>query len=119
VPPAPGCTRWACSSLDDYGTGRSSVALLRQLPVDQLKLDGGLVGAIVEDGRARAIVRHTVLMAHALHIQVVAKGVENAATLELVDELGCDHAQGFLLAAPMPGEELTGWLAARRTPVHD
>jgi diguanylate cyclase len=105
-------------ALDDYGTGRSSVVLLRQLPVDQLKLDGGLVGAVVADGRARAIVRHTVLMAHALHIQVVAKGVEDAATLEMVDQLGCDHAQGFLLAPPMPGGDLTGWLAGRPTPVH-
>jgi diguanylate cyclase len=107
-----------CVALDDYGTGRSPVALLRQLPVDQIKLDGGLVEAVVADGRARAIVRHTVLMAHALQIQVVAKGVETAATLEAVDELGCDHAQGFLLAEPMAADALTVWLAARRTPVH-
>jgi EAL domain-containing protein (putative c-di-GMP-specific phosphodiesterase class I) len=105
-------------SLDDYGTGRSSVALLRQLPVDQLKLDGALVDATVDDPRARAIVQYTVLMAHALHIEVVAKGVEDAATLELVDQLGCDQAQGPVLAAPMPTEELTRWLAVRPTPVH-
>ena len=107
-----------CVALDDYGTGRSSVVLLRQLPVDQIKLDGGLIEAVVADRRARAIVRHTVLMAHALQIQVVAKGVEDAATLEQVDELGCDHAQGFLLAAPMAADALTAWLATRRTPVH-
>jgi EAL domain-containing protein (putative c-di-GMP-specific phosphodiesterase class I) len=107
-----------CVALDDYGTGRSSVVLLRQLAVAQLKLGGGLIEAVVEDRRARAIVRHTVLMAHALQIQVVAKGVEDAATLELVDELGCDHAQGFLLAEPMAADALTGWLAARRMPVH-
>ncbi len=107
-----------CVALDDYGTGRSSVVLLRQLPVDQLKLDGGLIEAVVSDRRARAIVRHTVLMAHALQIQVVAKGVENAATLELMDELGCDHAQGFLLAEPMAADALTAWPAIRRTPVH-
>lgn len=104
-------------ALDDYGTGRSAVTLLRQLPVDQLKLDGGLVGAAVDDPRARAIVRHTVLMAHALHISVVAKGVENAATLTLLDTLGCDSAQGFHLASPMPAAELTAWLATSRTPV--
>jgi diguanylate cyclase (GGDEF)-like protein len=107
-----------CVALDDYGTGRSSVVLLRQLPVDQLKLDGGLIEAVVSDRRARAIVRHTVLMAHALQMQVVAKGVEDAATLELVDELGCDHAQGFLLAEPMPAAALTAWLATRPAPVH-
>ena len=94
------------------------MVLLRQLPVDQIKLDGGLIEAVVADRRARAIVRHTVLMAHALQIQVVAKGVEDQATLEQVDELGCDHAQGFLLAAPMPADALTAWLATRRTPVH-
>ena len=105
-----------CVALDDYGAGRSSMMALRQLPVDQLKLDGGLVGAVVADRRARAIVRHTVLMAHALQIQVVAKGVEDAATLALVDQLGCDSAQGYLLAAPMPAGELTGWLGTPRVP---
>jgi diguanylate cyclase len=100
-------------ALDDYGTGRSSVVLLRQLPVDELKLDGGLVDAVVEDPRARAIVAHTVLMAHALGITVVAKGVEDAATLAVVETLGCDSAQGFLLAAPMPAADLTGWLRVR------
>jgi EAL domain-containing protein (putative c-di-GMP-specific phosphodiesterase class I) len=57
-------------------------------------------------------------MAHALHIEVVAKGVEDAATLDLVDQLGCDQAQGVVLAAPMPAEQLTRWLAVRPTPVH-
>jgi diguanylate cyclase len=103
-------------ALDDYGRGRSSVLLLRHLPVDQLKLDGGLVDSLVDDPRARAIARHTVEMAHALHMQVVAKGVEDGATMDLVEQLGCDRAQGFLLAGPMPAVELTGWLAAR-TPV--
>jgi EAL domain-containing protein (putative c-di-GMP-specific phosphodiesterase class I) len=93
------------------------VVLLRQLPVDQLKLDGGLIEAVVSDVRARAIVRHTVQMAHALQIQVVAKGVENAATLKMVDELGCDHAQGFLLAAPMSAGALSAWLSTRPAPV--
>jgi EAL domain-containing protein (putative c-di-GMP-specific phosphodiesterase class I) len=104
-------------ALDDYGTGRSSVVLLQQLPIDQLKLAGGLIEAVVADRRARAIVRHTVLMAHALQIQVVAKGVENAATLELVEEVGCDHAQGFLLAGPMAADALTVWLAGRPAPL--
>ncbi|HST64495.1 MAG TPA: EAL domain-containing protein, partial [Mycobacteriales bacterium] len=67
--------------------------------------------------RARAIVRHTVLMAHALQMQVVAKGVETADTLALVDQLGCDHAQGFLLAEPMAADALTRWLAGRPAPV--
>ena len=103
-----------CVALDDYGTGRSSVVLLRQLPVGQLKLDGGLIDAVVADPRARAIARHTVRMAHDLDIHVVAKGVEDAATLAVVEQLGCDAAQGFLLASPMPAPDITRWLAARR-----
>jgi EAL domain-containing protein (putative c-di-GMP-specific phosphodiesterase class I) len=102
-------------SLDNYGTGRSSVVLLMQLPVDQIKLDGGLVTAVGTDRRARAIVRHTVLMAHALNIQVVAKGVEDPITLGLVDELGCDHMQGYQIAPPMPADEVAGWLSACRS----
>jgi diguanylate cyclase len=101
--------------LDGYGTGRSSVVLLMELPVDQIKLDGGLVAAVRADQRARAIVRHTVLMAHALDIQVVAKGVEDPTTLGLVDELGCDHMQGYQIAPPMPAGEVAGWLSARRS----
>jgi EAL domain-containing protein (putative c-di-GMP-specific phosphodiesterase class I) len=101
--------------LDSYGTGRSSVVLLKELPVDQIKLDGGLVTAIGTDRRARAIVRHTVLMAHALNIQVVAKGVEDPTTLGLVDQLGCDHVQGYQIAPPMPAGEVAGWLGLRRS----
>jgi diguanylate cyclase (GGDEF)-like protein len=101
-------------ALDDYGTGLSSVALLQQLAVDQIKLDGSLVGAVPRDRRARAIVRHTVLMAHALSIEVVAEGVEDGPTLQALDDLGCDAAQGFLVAAPMPPAEVRGWLALPR-----
>ena len=101
-------------ALDDYGTGRSSVALLNALPVDQIKLDGGLVTTAAGDRRARAIVRHTVLMAHSLNIEVVAEGVEDAGTLQLLDQLGCDHAQGFEIAPPLPPAEVAGWLASPR-----
>ncbi len=103
-----------CIALDDYGTGRSSVGLLKDLPVDQIKLEGGLVTAVAGDPRARAIVRHTVLMAHSLNIEVVAEGVEDPATLQVLDQLGCDHAQGFQIAAPLPPDEVLGWLEAAR-----
>ena len=100
-------------SLDDYGDGRSSVGMLRELPIDQLKLDGHLVGAVTGDRRGRAIVRHTVLMAHALGIEAVAEGVEDAATLRALDELGCDYAQGYHIAPPLPPGEVAAWLAPR------
>jgi len=58
-------------------------------------------------------VRHTVLMAHALNIQVVAKGVEDPITLGLVGQLGCDHVQGYQVAPPLPAAEVAGWLGAR------
>jgi diguanylate cyclase (GGDEF)-like protein len=100
-------------ALDDYGTGQSSIALLRELHVDQVKLDGGLVGSVVGDRRGRAIVRHTVLMAHALGIEVVAEGVEDEATLRALDEIGCDYAQGYHIAVPLPAGDVAGWLAPR------
>ncbi|HEX6756054.1 MAG TPA: EAL domain-containing protein [Mycobacteriales bacterium] len=100
-------------SLDDYGDGRSSVGMLRELPVDQLKLDGHLVGSVTGDRRGRAIVRHTVLMAHALGIEAVAEGVEDAPTLRALDELGCDYAQGYHIAPPLPPGEVAAWLAPR------
>ena len=100
-------------ALDDYGAGPSELSVLRDLPIDQLKLDGGLVGSVVGDRRGRAIVRHTVLLAHALTIEVVAEGVEDAATLRALDEIGCDYAQGYHIAAPLPPGEVAGWLAPR------
>jgi diguanylate cyclase len=101
------------TSIDDYGTGYSSLAYLRHLPADELKLDREFTLDLLTDSRAAAIVQHTVALAHALDLRLVAEGVEDAATLGLLARLGCDVAQGFVLARPMPVDDFLAWLAVR------
>jgi diguanylate cyclase len=101
------------TSIDDYGTGYSSLAYLRHLPADELKLDREFTIDLLTDARAAAIVQHTVALAHALDLRLVAEGVEDAATLDLLARLGCDVAQGFVLARPMPADDFLAWLAVR------
>ena len=93
-------------SVDDYGTGFSSLAYLRDLPVHELKLDRAFLAAADTDDRAVAIIRSTVELAHALGMRIVAEGVETDANLALVAELGCDAAQGYLLGRPAPASAL-------------
>jgi EAL domain-containing protein (putative c-di-GMP-specific phosphodiesterase class I) len=93
-------------SVDDYGTGFSSLAYLRDLPVNELKLDRAFLAAAGEDDRAVAIIRSTVDLAHALDMRIVAEGVETDANLALIAEMGCDTAQGFLLGRPAPASAL-------------
>jgi EAL domain-containing protein (putative c-di-GMP-specific phosphodiesterase class I) len=102
------------TSIDDYGTGYSSLAYLRHLPADELKLDRSLTADVGGDPRAAAIVRHTVALAHELGLSLVAEGVEDAATAAVLADLGCDVAQGYAIARPMPVEEFLTWLATPR-----
>jgi diguanylate cyclase (GGDEF)-like protein len=99
------------TSIDDYGTGYSSLAYLRHLPADELKLDRTLTFDVGSDPRAAAIVEHTVALAHALGLRLVAEGIEDAETGAALARLGCDIAQGFAIARPMPVEEFLAWLA--------
>ena len=99
------------TSIDDYGTGYSSLAYLRHLPADELKLDRSLTADVHLDRRAAAIVRHTVALAHDLGLRLVAEGVEDAPTAAALAELGCDVAQGYAVARPMPVDVFLGWLA--------
>ncbi len=89
-------------SIDDFGTGEASLTYLADLPSDELKLDRRFVSRIVDSDRERAIVSSTIGLAHALGQIVVAEGIEDAATLALLREMGCDHAQGFYLGRPQP-----------------
>ncbi|MCZ2857164.1 putative bifunctional diguanylate cyclase/phosphodiesterase [Blastococcus sp. VKM Ac-2987] len=99
------------TSIDDYGTGYSSLAYLRHLPADELKLDRSLTADVGRDHRATAIVRHTVALAHDLGLTLVAEGVEDDETRAVLASLGCDVAQGWAVAPPMPVEDLLTWLA--------
>ncbi|MCU1671580.1 MAG: putative Diguanylate kinase [Blastococcus sp.] len=98
-------------SIDDYGTGYSSLSYLRALPVDELKLDRSFVSSLTTDGRAAAIVRSTLQLSRDLGMSMVVEGVEDAATLRALRVWGCDIAQGYHIARPMPGEQFPGWLA--------
>jgi diguanylate cyclase (GGDEF)-like protein len=98
------------TSIDDYGTGYSSLAYLRHLPADELKLDRSLTQDVDTDRRARAIVKHTVALAHDLGLALVAEGVEDDVTGAVLAELGCDVAQGYAIARPMPVADFLAWL---------
>ena len=89
-------------AIDDYGTGYCALAYLRDLPVDELKLDQSFVSGISTDSRSAAIVRSTIDLAHALGLQVVAEGIEDQQALDAVASFGCDYAQGFLFSRPVP-----------------
>jgi len=98
-------------AIDDYGTGYSSLTYLKQLPVQTLKIDQTFIGQMASDSRDAAIVQSSLDLAHQLGLQVVAEGVEDAATLQRLQAWGCDWAQGYHIAKPMPWEQLAPWWA--------
>jgi EAL domain-containing protein (putative c-di-GMP-specific phosphodiesterase class I)/GGDEF domain-containing protein len=93
-------------SVDDYGTGQSTLSYLKQLPVHELKIDKSFVTALCANENDRIMVRSTINLAHELGLRVVAEGVEDEATLQLLRSMGCDYAQGYLVGKPMSFEEL-------------
>jgi len=100
-------------SIDDFGTGHSSLALLRQLPARQLKIDRSFVRDLEHSDDARAVVDAVVYLAHRLGLAVVAEGVENAGQRDALVALGCDELQGYLYARPMTPADLLAWLPGR------
>ncbi|MDX6288191.1 MAG: hypothetical protein QOG53_3676 [Frankiales bacterium] len=98
-------------SIDDYGTGYSSLARLRELPVNELKLDRSFLVGMSHDARAGAIVRSTVELAHSLGLTLVAEGIETGEDEQILRDLSCDIGQGFHLARPLPASELMTWVA--------
>ena len=101
-------------SIDDFGTGYSSLAYLKQLPVDEVKLDKAFVMGMTVDADDEAIVSSTIELAHNLGLRIVAEGVEDRETWDALAVLGCELAQGHYLAPPMAAEEATRWLWAHR-----
>ena len=97
-------------SIDDYGTGFSSLSYLRDLPVQELKIDRSFVATTLADPRSRMIVLSTLQMAHGLGMRVVAEGVENAATAVELIQMGIDVLQGYHMARPMPLAEIEPWI---------
>ena len=97
-------------SIDDFGTGYSSLAYLKRLPVDELKIDKSFVANMASDENDAAIVRSTIGLAHDLGLTVVAEGIEDPATWDLLADLGCDVGQGYYISRPMPAAALGAWL---------
>ncbi len=98
-------------SIDDFGTGYSSLAYLKQLPMDELKIDRSFVTDMLDNENDEVIVKATIELAHAMDLRVVAEGVENEATLDRLIHMGCDIVQGFIIAKPMPAKEMSQLLA--------
>jgi EAL domain-containing protein (putative c-di-GMP-specific phosphodiesterase class I)/GGDEF domain-containing protein len=99
-------------SIDDFGTGYSSLSYIRKLPVHEIKIDRSFVMEMDVNAGDATIVRTTINMCHDLGYEVVAEGVENQGTCDLLLSMGCDFAQGYHLARPIPQGEVMGWLEA-------
>ena len=97
-------------SIDDFGTGFSSLSYLRMLPASELKIDRSFVTNLLTDHRDEVIVRSTIDLGHNLGLRVAAEGVEDEATRERLRELGCDLAQGFGISRPLPLSRFVAWL---------
>jgi len=97
-------------SIDDFGTGYSSLAYLKTLPVHELKIDRSFISGIINSEDDRLIVEATLSIAHQLNLLVVAEGIEDKPTMELLIKMGCDIAQGYFFSRPMAAKMLTTWL---------
>ncbi len=105
-------------SIDDFGTGYSSLSYLKQLPVDEIKIDRSFVMEMVKNNDDQMIVNTTLTMGHNLSMEVVAEGIEDAVTLQKLKEMGCDLAQGYHIARPMPAADFFTWLSKYRASLH-
>jgi EAL domain-containing protein (putative c-di-GMP-specific phosphodiesterase class I) len=98
-------------SLDDFGTGYSSLSYLQRYDIDYLKIDQSFVRDLVPGATDLALCKAIIVMAHELGMKVVAEGVETEAQRDLLTASGCDYAQGYLFARPMPAAEFEAYLA--------
>jgi EAL domain-containing protein (putative c-di-GMP-specific phosphodiesterase class I) len=96
-------------SIDDYGTGQSSLSYLQKMPATELKIDRSFIAAMTAGPRDRILVRSTIAMAHELGLAVVAEGVEDEICLELLRGMGCDQAQGYGISRPVAAEAVAAF----------
>src|SRR5690554_2842690 len=97
-------------SIDDFGSGYSSLSYIKQLPASEIKIDRSLITDLATGTQDQVIVQTTITMCHSLGYEVVAEGVEDEATAEILRRMGCDMIQGFLLTPPLPFDEALDWL---------
>lgn len=97
--------------LDDFGAGYSNISYLRRIPIDVIKLDRSLVSQVTTDTGSRIIARNVIMMLKELHYVVLAEGIEDLETARMLEEYGCDEAQGYLFSRPLSPEEIPNWLA--------
>ena len=100
----------ATISIDDYGTGYSSLAYLKSLPINTLKIDRAFISQMQDDSQDQIIVNSTIQLAHNLGLAVTAEGIEDVCLIETLKELGCDKGQGYYFCKPVSIEELDAWL---------
>ena len=97
-------------AIDDFGTGYSSLAYLRDLPVDEIKIDRSFVLEMQGGRSGETIVRSIIDLAHNLGLRAVAEGVEDQSLLTRLTELGCDTAQGYYISRPLPALRFEAWM---------
>ncbi len=100
-------------SVDDYGTGYSSLAYIGHLPIDELKIDRSFIAGLLNSATNAAIVRSTIALGHDLGLVVVAEGVEDQPTWDVLAELGCDTIQGYFASKPLSAAALENWIVER------
>lgn len=103
-------------AVDDFGKGYSSLSYLRELPIDELKLDKSFILSMMDDARATALVVSTIDLAHSLGLEMTAEGVEDEKALRALTVYGCDLAQGYFMSRPVPADQMDAWLS-NRTPL--
>ncbi|HFT4339231.1 TPA: EAL domain-containing protein, partial [Klebsiella variicola] len=100
-------------SLDDFGSGYSNINYLRQIPMDIIKLDRSIVSKVAGDNASRIIVRNVITLLKQLDYIVLAEGVEDARTVDILRRLGCDEVQGYFFAKPMTPDAFEFWYHGR------
>src|SRR5690606_14513735 len=91
-------------ALDDFGTGYSSLSLLQRFPIQRIKIDRAFVNGIADRQHDRSLVRTIISMANSMTLDLVAEGIETVEQLQLLRDLGCDKAQGYLISRPVPAD---------------
>ena len=105
-------------AIDDFGAGYTSLAYLKSLPVQTLKIDQTFIAELLNSDKDEAITESVISLGHRLGMTVLAEGIESREAWQRLNALSCDEGQGFYFAYPLPADELSVWLAAHLTSAH-